>query len=470
MIILDKKKLFAMLPSVDEVLGNEKIKNVLEEYPRTLVLESVRQAIDEKRKLIINLDNNDKEIKIRFEDIIRDSIIKIKINYSLSLKKVINGTGVILHTNLGRSLLSESIKDEVWGIASRYSNLEYNIDTGERGSRYVHLVDMIKRLTGAEDVLVVNNNAAAVLLALNTLAKDGEAIVSRGELVEVGGSFRIPSIMSLSGAKLVEVGATNKTHISDYEEVISENTKVLMKVHTSNYKILGFTENVEIDNLALLSKKYNIPLIEDLGSGVFIDLSKYGLSYEPTVLDSINKGADIVTFSGDKMLGGPQAGIIVGKKEYIQKMKKNQLTRALRVDKITICALEATLRIYLDEHKAIRDIPTLRMLTYTIEELHKKVNKLFNLLNGLNLDAQISIEDNFSQVGGGSMPIEKLKTFVISIIPNKMSVSSLERKLRLSNSNIIGRIYENKYILDVRTIFEDEFEIIARELNILIGG
>ncbi|MDU2197220.1 MAG: L-seryl-tRNA(Sec) selenium transferase [Peptostreptococcaceae bacterium] len=459
-----------MLPSVDEVLGNEKIKNVLEEYPRTLVLESVRQAIDEKRKLIINLDNNDKEIKIRFEDIIRDSIIKIKINYSLSLKKVINGTGVILHTNLGRSLLSESIKDEVWGIASRYSNLEYNIDTGERGSRYVHLVDMIKRLTGAEDVLVVNNNAAAVLLALNTLAKDGEAIVSRGELVEVGGSFRIPSIMSLSGAKLVEVGATNKTHISDYEEVISENTKVLMKVHTSNYKILGFTENVEIDNLSLLSKKYNIPLIEDLGSGVFIDLSKYGLSYEPTVLDSINKGADIVTFSGDKMLGGPQAGIIVGKKEYIQKMKKNQLTRALRVDKITICALEATLRIYLDEHKAIRDIPTLRMLTYTIEELHKKVNKLFNLLNGLNLDAQISIEDNFSQVGGGSMPIEKLKTFVISIIPNKMSVSSLERKLRLSNSNIIGRIYENKYILDVRTIFEDEFEIIARELNILIGG
>ena len=437
MIILDKKKLFAMLPSVDEVLGNEKIKNVLEEYPRTLVLESVRQAIDEKRKLIINLDNNDKEIKIRFEDIIRDSIIKIKINYSLSLKKVINGTGVILHTNLGRSLLSESIKDEVWGIASRYSNLEYNIDTGERGSRYVHLVDMIKRLTGAEDVLVVNNNAAAVLLALNTLAKDGEAIVSRGELVEVGGSFRIPSIMSLSGAKLVEVGATNKTHISDYEEVISENTKVLMKVHTSNYKILGFTENVEIDNLSLLSKKYNIPLIEDLGSGVFIDLSKYGLSYEPTVLDSINKGADIVTFSGDKMLGGPQAGIIVGKKEYIQKMKKNQLTRALRVDKITICALEATLRIYLDEHKAIRDIPTLRMLTYTIEELHKKVNKLFNLLNGLNLDAQISIEDNFSQVGGGSMPIEKLKTFVISIIPNKMSVSSLERKLRLSNSNII---------------------------------
>ena len=467
---MDKKKLFAMLPSVDEVLGNEKVKKILEEYPRTLVLESIREAIDAKRKLIINLDDGEKEIKIKFEDIIEDSITKIKLNYHLSLKKVINGTGVILHTNLGRSLLSESIKDELWESASRYSNLEYNIDTGERGSRYVHLVDIIKRLTGAEDVLVVNNNAAAVLLALNTLAKDGEVIVSRGELVEVGGSFRIPSIMSLSGAKLVEVGATNKTHISDYEEVISENTKVLMKVHTSNYKIIGFTENLEIDDLSLISKKYSIPLIEDLGSGVFIDLSKYGLSYEPTVLDSINKGADIVTFSGDKMLGGPQAGIIVGKKKYIQKMKKNQLTRALRVDKITICALEATLRIYLDEKKAIKDIPTLRMLTYTMEELYKKVKVLFDLLNNLNLDAKISVEDDFSQVGGGSMPIEKLNTYVISIIPNKMSVSSLERKLRLSSSNIIGRIYENKYILDIRTIFEDEFEIIARELNILIGG
>ncbi len=467
---MDKKKIFAMLPSVDEVLGNEKVKKILEEYPRTLVLESIREAIDAKRKLIINLDDGEKEIKIKFEDIIEDSITKIKLNYHLSLKKVINGTGVILHTNLGRSLLSESIKDELWESASRYSNLEYNIDTGERGSRYVHLVDIIKRLTGAEDVLVVNNNAAAVLLALNTLAKDGEVIVSRGELVEVGGSFRIPSIMSLSGAKLVEVGATNKTHISDYEEVISENTKVLMKVHTSNYKIIGFTENLEIDDLSLISKKYSIPLIEDLGSGVFIDLSKYGLSYEPTVLDSINKGADIVTFSGDKMLGGPQAGIIVGKKKYIQKMKKNQLTRALRVDKITICALEATLRIYLDEKKAIKDIPTLRMLTYTMEELYKKVKVLFDLLNNLNLDAKISVEDDFSQVGGGSMPIEKLNTYVISIIPNKMSVSSLERKLRLSSSNIIGRIYENKYILDIRTIFEDEFEIIARELNILIGG
>lgn len=464
---MDKKKLFAMLPSVDEVLGNEKIKNIIETYPRALVLDSIREIIDEKRKLIISLDEKSEITDINLKNIVEESIERVVLNYSLSLEKVINGTGVILHTNLGRSLLSESIKEDIWKIASRYSNLEYNIDNGKRGSRYTHLVQMIKKLTKAEDVLVVNNNAAAVLLILNTLAKDGEAIVSRGELVEVGGAFRIPSIMSLSGTKLVEVGATNKTHTDDYEDAINENTKVLMKVHTSNYKILGFTESVEIKELSNLSKQYNIPLIEDLGSGVFIDLSKYGLSYEPTILDSINQGADIVTFSGDKMLGGPQAGIIVGKKVYIEKMKKNQLTRALRVDKMTIGALEATLRLYLDEGKAIKEIPTLRMLTYTLDELNEKSKRLYKILLNLNLDIDINIENGFSQVGGGSMPTENLDTYLISIIPKNMSVSSLERKLRLSDSHIIGRIYENKYLLDVRTIFEDEFEDIAKEINLV---
>jgi L-seryl-tRNA(Ser) seleniumtransferase len=455
-----------MLPSVDEVLGDKRIIDVLNEYPRSLVLESVRQIIDLKRKEIINLDEDGKEkLNIEFNDIIEGSLNKIRINYSLSLKKVINATGTVIHTNLGRSLLSETIKEELWNSASRYSNLEYNLEKGERGSRYSHLTETIKRLTKAEDVLVVNNNAAAVLLVLNTLAKDKEAIVSRGELVEVGGSFRIPSIMELSGAKLVEVGATNKTHLKDYENAITEDTKVLMKVHTSNYRILGFTQNIEIDELSQLGKKHNIPVIEDLGSGVFIDLCKYGLSYEPTVLDSINQGADIVTFSGDKMLGGPQAGIIVGKKEYIEKMKKNQLTRALRVDKLTICALEATLRMYLDEEKAIKNIPTLRMLTYKIEELQEKADNLLNKIKTLNLDANINVEDGFSQVGGGSMPLETIKTKVIVITPNKMNVSTLERILRLSESHIVARVYENKYVLDVRTIFEDEYDIIVSELK-----
>lgn len=469
---MNKRDLFAQLPSVDEVLNNNKIIDILNEYPRNIVIECIREAIEEKRRCIIELkEENFNEFKVSLDEIVTNIVNKCNLKYSLSLKKVINATGTVIHTNLGRSLLSESLKDELWQSASRYSNLEYDIDKGERGSRYTHLTETIKRLTGAEDVLVVNNNAAAVLLVLSTMAKGGEAIVSRGELVEVGGSFRIPSIMALSGADLVEVGSTNKTHMKDYEEAITENTKVLMKVHTSNYRILGFTQSVEVDELCEIGKKHNIPVIEDLGSGVFIDVSKYDLTYEPTVLDSIRKGADIVTFSGDKMLGGPQAGIIVGKKEYISQMKKNQLTRALRVDKLTICALEATLRMYLDEEKAIKEIPTLRMLTYTMEELEEKANTLYSKLENLNTYANIRIEDGLSQVGGGSMPLETINSKVIAITPNNMNVSTLEKKLRLSDSHVIARVYEDKYVLDIRTIFEDEFDILAKEIErALIGG
>ena len=469
---MNKRELFAQLPSVDEMLNQKKIIDALNSYPRSILLEAIRESIDEKRRAIVDLKQSDfDKFEISIDKIAQSTMNKCNLKYSLSLKKVINATGTVLHTNLGRSLLSESIKDDLWESASRYSNLEYNIEKGQRGSRYTHLTDTIKRLTGAEDVLVVNNNAAAVLLVLSTMAKGGEAIVSRGELVEVGGSFRIPSIMALSGADLVEVGSTNKTHLKDYEEAINENTKVLMKVHTSNYRILGFTESVDVDKLCELGEKHDIPVIEDLGSGVFVDVSKYGLSYEPTVLDSIRKGADIVTFSGDKMLGGPQAGIIVGKKEYIEKMKKNQLTRALRVDKLTICALEATLRMYLDEEKAKEEIPTLKMLTYSIKELEEKANNLYSKIEYLNNYADIKIEDGLSQVGGGSMPTETMESKVITIIPKNINVSTLENRLRLSDAHIIARVYDDKYVLDVRTIFEDEFEVVKTELEkALIGG
>ena len=469
---MNKRELFAQLPSVDEMLNQKKIIDALNSYPRSILLEAIRESIDEKRRAIVDLKQSDfDKFEISIDKIAQSTMNKCNLKYSLSLKKVINATGTVLHTNLGRSLLSESIKDDLWESASRYSNLEYNIEKGQRGSRYTHLTDTIKRLTGAEDVLVVNNNAAAVLLVLSTMAQGGEAIVSRGELVEVGGSFRIPSIMALSGADLVEVGSTNKTHLKDYEEAINENTKVLMKVHTSNYRILGFTESVDVDKLCELGEKHDIPVIEDLGSGVFVDVSKYGLSYEPTVLDSIRKGADIVTFSGDKMLGGPQAGIIVGKKEYIEKMKKNQLTRALRVDKLTICALEATLRMYLDEEKAKEEIPTLKMLTYSIKELEEKANNLYSKIEYLNNYADIKIEDGLSQVGGGSMPTETMDSKVITIIPKNINVSTLENRLRLSDAHIIARVYDDKYVLDVRTIFEDEFEVVKTELEkALIGG
>ncbi len=463
---MDKRNLFAMLPSVDEVISDKRIVEVLESYPRMLILESIRESIEYNRQKIVKLEDEEVDsYKVDFDKIVEISLENVINKYSLSLKKVINATGTVLHTNLGRSLLSDKIKDELWTAASRYSNLEYNLDKGERGSRYVHLTDTIKRLTGAEDVLVVNSNAAAVLLVLSTMAKGGEAIVSRGELVEVGGSFRIPSIMALSGADLIEVGSTNKTHLNDYEDAITENTKVLMKVHTSNYRVLGFTENIGVDVLSDLGKKYRLPVIEDLGSGVFIDLSKFGMTYEPTVMDSLKNGADIVTFSGDKMLGGPQAGIIVGKKEYIEKMKKNQLTRALRVDKLTICSLEATLRMYLDEDIALENVPTLKMLLYTYDVLTQRAENLFNKIDNLNLDANISMEDGLSQVGGGSMPLETMKSRVIAISPKSISISELEKRLRLSNSHIIARVYDDKYILDVRTIFDDEFDVVAKELE-----
>lgn len=465
---MNKKELFKMLPSVDEVLSQKEIEELIEKYPRSIVLESIREVIDINRKTIVAIKTEEEAEKfsLTMEKVIEETEKKARDNYALSLKKVINGTGTVLHTNLGRSLISEKIKDEIWTAASRYSNLEYDLEKGERGSRYVHLTDMIKRLTGAEDVLVVNNNAAAVMLVLSTMAKGGEAIVSRGELVEVGGSFRIPSVMALSGADLVEIGATNKTHLKDYEEAITENTRALMKVHTSNYRIMGFTESISVAELVELGKKYDLPVIEDLGSGVFIDLSKYGLEYEPTVLDSIHRGADIVTFSGDKMLGGAQAGIIVGKKKYISAMKKNQLTRALRVDKLTICALEATLRMYLDEEEAVKNIPTLNMITMPMEELERKANLLYAEIEKLNLDADVHIEECLSQIGGGSMPLETMKSRGIAITPNNMNVSTLERKLRLSDSHIIARVYDNKYVLDVRTIFEDEFVDVANELKL----
>nr|WP_024620478.1 L-seryl-tRNA(Sec) selenium transferase [Clostridioides mangenotii] len=463
---MDKRNLFAMLPSVDEVISDKRFEDFLESYPRTLILESIRESIEYNRQKILKLKDEEVEsYKVNLDEIIENSLVNAKNKYSLSLKKVINATGTVLHTNLGRSLLSEEIKDELWTAASRYSNLEYNLGKGERGSRYVHLTDTIKRLTGAEDVLVVNNNAAAVLLVLSTMAKGGEAIVSRGELVEVGGSFRIPSIMALSGADLVEIGSTNKTHLNDYEDAITENTKVLMKVHTSNYRVLGFTESVGVDELSDLGKKYRLPVIEDLGSGVFIDLSKFGMTYEPTVMDSLKNGADIVTFSGDKMLGGPQAGIIVGKKEYIEKMKKNQLTRALRVDKLTICSLEATLRMYLDEKKAIENVPTLKMLLYSYEELAERAEILYTKIKSSNIDADVSMEDGLSQVGGGSMPLETMKSRVITISPKIISISELEKRLRLSDSHIIARVYDDKYVLDVRTIFDDEFGVLAKEIE-----
>lgn len=463
---MQKKDLFKKIPQVEEILKNSRIEEL--DYSRTLKTKATRDVLEDIRNKIIQCKEDEVE-KLSTE--INDENIIIKVEerlyreFSPSLLKVINGTGTILHTNLGRSLLDDSIKEDIWNIISSYSNLEYDIAEGKRGSRYSHVTKMIKLLFGVEDALIVNNNASAVFLVLNTFAKDKEAIVSRGELVEVGGAFRIPSVMAMSGANLVEVGSTNKTRVEDYEEAITEETAVLMKVHTSNYKLIGFTDAVSNRELKELGDKYDIPVMEDLGSGVYFNMEEYGLPHEPTISESIKSGIDLITFSGDKLLGGPQAGIIVGKKEYIDKMKKNQILRALRVDKFTLAALECTIRMYFDEEKAKKHIPTIRMITLTPEELFERAQVLKSKIDRRDSRINIYIEDGKSTVGGGSMPGEEFDSKVIVLTGDGLTADKIEEALRLSSSHIIGRIKDDKYMLDLRTLNDKDFDRIAEEVE-----
>ena len=450
--------LYKMIPKVDQILDNKVIKDLLDKNSKNLVMESIHEELDNIRNNISNgYDKNIISNKIEnLIDNIKDNLMNKK---TFSLRNVVNASGVVIHTNLGRSVLNSEIFENIKKVSIGYSNLEYNLEKGERGSRYSHLSEIIKKITGAEDCMVVNNNAAAVMLILSTIAKGKNVITSRSELVEIGGSFRIPDVCRESGAELKEIGTTNKTHLRDYENAIDENTAALFKVHQSNFKILGFTEAVSSFELNSLKEKYNIPIIEDLGSGVLIDLSKYGLSHEPTVQECIKNGVDIVSFSGDKLLGGVQAGIIVGKKEYIEKMKKNQLTRALRVDKFTLSALEAVFSYYIDEELAISKIPTLNMLTIKIEKLYDKAQKLIEYL-GENNEFSYEIIDIDSEVGAGSLPTQKLPSKAIKVISKSFTENELEEKLRSNRIPIITRIYKGNLIFDVRTIFENEFCII----------
>lgn len=462
--------LYTMIPKVDELLVDESIITLENQVPRKIIVESIRQKTEEIR-VAIKEGQEIKSIKEMLK-ILPEEIVKYaKKKNSLKLRPIINATGVVIHTNLGRSPINPDILDHVKEVSTGYSNLEYDLEKGRRGSRYSHLEEIVAEITGAESAMVVNNNAAAVLLVLSTLAKYKEVIVSRGELIEIGGAFRIPDVMEQSGASLVEIGTTNKTHLEDYISAITEETRAIMKVHTSNYRIMGFTSSVEASELKEVSEKFKIPLIEDLGSGVLIDLSKYGIAYEPTVRDSLESGVDIVTFSGDKLLGGPQAGIIVGKKEYIDRMKKNPLTRAFRVDKFTISALEATFRYYFDEDNAIKQIPTLRMLTYPISMLQEKANKLMVKLLESELDKKIkiTIEDGYSEVGGGSLPMEKLPTKCIVFDLGKRSAAKFEELLRTGRIPVIVRVFKDKIYFDLRTIADSEMDIVTESVIEALG-
>lgn len=462
----EKKELLSSLPKVDLLLEDERI-TASGYKSRTMLVESVRETLDKYRRGILEGRISD----YSFQDIADDIISTLKQKESFHLRGVVNATGTILHTNLGRAVLSEEALNAIIGVASGYSNLEFNLEKGERGSRYSHVESLLCKITGAEAAMVVNNNAAAVMLVLSTLAKGKEAIVSRGQLVEIGGSFRVPDVMEESGASLHEVGTTNRTHLYDYENAINENTGVILRVHQSNYRIMGFTEEPDIEELIKLGRQHGIPVVEDIGSGIFVDLSKYGLSPEPTVQASIAKGMDVVTFSGDKMLGGPQAGIIVGKKQFIEAMKKNQLTRALRIDKLTLAALEATLKLYLDEERAVKEIPGLRMLTMKPEELKKNAVRLLRALRKrLGDRAQMRIEKSFSQVGGGSMPTEQLETYVVSLTSPLYTPDAIEERLRMHEVPVITRINKDKLIFDVRTLLPKDYKILEDALDKALQG
>lgn len=454
------KHLLSQIPAINKILLLDEIKELMNTYTEVAIKSAIKQYIEEVKQAILNEELSEVPSLSKIVGEVARIVEKEDKN---SLRRVINATGTILHTNLGRSLLSEKIKENIESVAFNYSNLEFDIDNKKRGSRYVHLIDIIKKLTGAEDVLVVNNNAAAVLLTLNTLVKDQEIIVSRGELVEIGGAFRIPEIIKLSGGVPVEVGTTNKTHLKDYENAITEETGALLKVHTSNYKILGFTESVSNEEISYLARENELVSINDLGSGQFVDFSKFGLPYEPTVKEILDSGIDIVTFSGDKLLGGPQAGIIVGKKKYIEKMKKNQLTRALRVDKMTLASLEATLKLYLDEKDALEHIPTLHMISLSKERLFGKADVLKTKLSSLDFD--IRIEEDKAEVGGGSYPASYLESVAVKLTHRKLHATEIERKLLEVEIPIITRIKDNSIILDMRTLRTREFDIVKAALE-----
>ena len=444
------------IPSVNEL--KEKYSQIYSNYPISYFLEPARRVTQ-----IIREKWQKGELKKLDDVYLKNLMKKVFEEYETpSLKRVINATGVVIHTNLGRSPLSEEAIKEIVKIAKFYSNLEFDLENGKRGSRYVHVEEILKEITGVEGALVVNNNAAAVLISLNTLACGKEVIVSRGELVEIGGSFRIPEVMKWAGCILKEVGTTNKTHLFDYENAITENTALLLKVHKSNFAIVGFSKEVSTQELVTLGKKYGLPVMEDLGSGCFVDFSKYGYKKEPTVQEVLKAGIDIVTFSGDKLLGATQAGIILGKKELIEKIRRNPLNRALRIDKLTLAGLEATLRLYRDENLAVKHIPVLKMILTPKDELKRKAYNLCKKLKKLNIpEFEFKIVETASKTGGGALPTLDLPSYAVGIYSSKFSPQRLQKILRDNKPSIIVRIDEDILLIDVRCLFkEDYLEII----------
>ena len=445
------------LPSVNSLLESESVRALLERHPRRVVVDAVRDAVDEARRAASSPLTPD-EWTSRIQSAIRR-------DETPSLRRVFNATGIVLHTNLGRAPLAAAALNAVREVSSGSSNLEYDTTTGKRGSRYSHCVDLLRRLTGAEDALVVNNCAAALVLSLSALARKREVLVSRGELVEIGGSFRIPDIMSSAGVQLVEVGTTNRTHDDDYRRAITPKTGAIVKIHRSNFSIHGFTSEVSVERLAFIAGEHGLPVIHDIGSGLVLPLDDYGLSGEPTAASAVAAGATLVLMSGDKLLGGPQAGIILGKSDAVAKLAKNPLARALRVDKLTLSALEATLRIYLDPDKARAEIPVLAMLTAPLDQITARAGELAAALQNAGIDAQVVRTQ--SSPGGGAFPIAEIPSCAVA--PGReRDAASIEQRLRLGAIPVIGRIADGRLLLDLRSVLpRDDAELATAVIQAL---
>ena len=454
----NRNELLRKIPKIDEVLLDDRLVFLLEKYPRAAIVEQLRNIIDEIRKGILAEKITEMP---SIEDILSMLEEKTGVNNQFSLRRVINATGVVLHTNLGRACLSDKVCDYIKEIAGHYSTLEYDLKKGARGSRHDHVEKIICKITGAEAAMVVNNNAAATMLCLAALAYGKEVIVSRGELVEIGGSFRIPEIMEQSGAILKEVGATNKTHVKDYRKAYNkETTGVLLKVHTSNYRVFGFTQEVTLEEMVELGKEWNLPVVYDMGSGLMVDLSRYGVE-EPSILATMKTGIDLILFSGDKLLGGPQMGILAGKKELVDKMKSHPLARAFRVDKMTLIGAEAVFREYLDLKQVQETNPVLRMITTKEEVLKERANRLKEAIETKAPDFVCEVEECEDSVGGGSAPTSILKGYSLKVTSKNWTAEKIERQLRKQKMPVIVTIYHEQVHLHLRTIADDEVDLIA---------
>ena len=452
------------LPKVHALLESEHAQALMARMPRQVVLDEVRTELEDLRQRVLA-----GEATPPFSEAdIFAAVAKRLHNKDLRrLQRVINATGIVIHTNMGRAPMADAAVQAVLAVAGNYSNLELDLASGKRGGRGGQIEELLQRLTGSEAAIVVNNNAAAVLLALSTVAAGGEVLISRGELVEIGGGFRIPDVIAQSGGRLVEVGTTNKTRLSDYANAITADTKALLKVHASNYKIIGFTAEVSVSELAGLGRERGLPVMNDLGSGALVDVSRFGLPPEPTVQETLKAGADIVTVSGDKLLGGPQCGMILGKSDLIGRMAANPLFRALRADKMTLAALEATLRLYLDEDRLAEMVPVLSMLSQTKEELTRRARRLRNALAKLpGLD--VTLADGVGYAGGGALPMVPLPTNLVQVKPHDLSVEQLAEALRRSHPPVMGMLADGCLALDVRTVRDDELALIVQAIKIAL--